>query len=298
MRGGSTSTVPTNLERLSNKVWAAAVNARNFLKRARVLGPMEGVVAYLGPRLLRPPSSDVQVELSHDLSMTVPAGAPSYRNFATGLYETDVTRVLTSSLEVGACFVDLGASIGYYSLLASRLVGSKGRVYCFEPDLESFQYLQRNVVANSCTNVELVNKAVADRNGPVSWTRPGLERGFVSHETLGRVSVDAVTLDSYWAAIDWPAIDLIKLDIEGSEEDALIGMRECIRRNAKLRLIMELNTQAIARSGSTLAHLVSTLVGLGFSDAYVIELGKWLPLERLLPGSRAVHNVMLARPSA
>jgi hypothetical protein len=143
---------------VANRVWATAVGIRNRLKRRGLLGPLDELSAYWGPRLLPPPAGDSQVSLPFDLSFVVPARSPSFRNFATGLYEADVTQTVFSQLAKGMTFVDLGASIGYYTLLASRLVGTTGHVFAFEPDPETYAYLKKNVSRNQCTNVETVRK--------------------------------------------------------------------------------------------------------------------------------------------
>src|SRR5260370_20038461 len=94
-------------------------------------GPWWGSSRSWGPVLPRPPATEVEVELPLGLSLIVPPGYPSYRNFATRLYETDVTELFLSVVSSAMTVVDLGANIGYYTLLASRLAGAGGRVYAF-----------------------------------------------------------------------------------------------------------------------------------------------------------------------
>jgi FkbM family methyltransferase len=283
---------------IANEIWAIAVKTRNRLKRAGMLGPLDGLSTYLGPRLLRPPDTDAVAQLPLGLELIVPAGYPSYRNFATGLYETDVTELFLSLVVPGMTVIDLGANIGYYTLLASRLVGPEGRVFAFEPDPDAFLYLERNVARNRCTNVAAVNQAVVDRVDAVSLVRAGPERGFVSERQSSAVSVDAVTLDAFFGRLGWPAVNFMKIDIEGSEEQALVGMEELLRRNPAIQIVVEVNVDAISRSGGTLAHFVKTLNRLGFSSGYLIEQRRHLQLASLLPGSRAVHNLLLIGPSA
>jgi FkbM family methyltransferase len=279
---------------IANEIWTVAVKTRNRLKRAGMLGPLDGFSTYLGPRLLPPPSADVEVQLPLELELIVPAGYPSYRNFATGLYETDVTQLFMTHVSRGMTVIDLGANIGYYTLLASRLVGSEGRVFAFEPDLGAFKHLERNIARNRCSNVTAVNEAVADSMDAVSFVAAGPERGFVSDRRDSHVSVDSTSLDAFFERIGWPAVHLIKIDIEGSERRALSGMRELVRRNPTIQIIVELNLEAISRSGGTLARLVETLNQLGFFTGYLIEQHRQLPLTDLLPGSRAVHNLLLS----
>lgn len=289
-------TVAPALDGIANQIWTVAIKTRNGLKRAGILGPLDGLSTYLGPRLLPPPKSDAVAEIPLGLELTVPPRYPSYRNFATGLYETDVTEIVLSTVTRGMTVVDLGANIGYYTLLASRLVGAEGHVYAFEPDLEAFKYLQTNIARNQCANVVPVNVAAGDTIEAVSFVRPGPERGFVSTSQPHDTSVQATTLDAFFGRLAWPAVDLIKIDIEGSELQALLGMQELVRRNPAIQLIIELNTEAITRAGHTLEELIETLNRLGFSSGYLIEQRKRMRLRSLLPGSRAVHNLLLGGP--
>jgi FkbM family methyltransferase len=283
---------------IANEIWTVAVKTRNRLKRAGMLGPLDGLSTYLGPRLLPPPTTDSEVRLPLGLQLTVPPGYPSYRNFATGLYEKDVTELLMSVVSAGMTVIDLGASIGYYTLLASRLASVTGKVFAFEPDPDAYSYLRKNVDRNRCTNVRAVNKAVGDSVDAVGFVRGGPERGFVSARLPSSLSIEAITLDAYFARLGWPSAHLIKIDIEGSERVALLGMEELIWRNPAIQIIVELNVEAMSRAGGTLAQFVETLNRLGFANGYLIEQHRYLPLASLLPGSRAVHNLLLSKRSA
>jgi FkbM family methyltransferase len=229
------------------------------------------------------------------LVLTVPPGSPSFRNFAAGVYERDVTALIVSLISADMTFVDLGASIGYYTLLASRLTGPAGHVYAFEPDAEAYDYLERNVQDNGVVNVVAVNKAVADRTATMGFTRPELERGFLADTSSGSGTVEAISLDDFFRNLGWPRVDLIKLDIEGAEARALSGMSGVLSRHSGARIIMELNTEALGQTGSSLAELVATLGRLGFSKAHLIERRREVDLAGLLRGSAAVHNLLLTR---
>jgi FkbM family methyltransferase len=260
-----------------------------------LLGALDTLSAYVGPRLLRPPSVEASVLLPHDIELIVPAGSPSYRNYATGLYETDVTELIQSIVSPDMTVVDLGANIGYYTLLASRLVGAQGRIYAFEPDTTAHSYLVRNIGGNQCGNVVVINKAVGSFSGVVNFVSQGPERGFVSQTAYGTTSVDQVSLDTFFGQLDWPSVDFIKIDTEGGEENVLIGMAGVIARNPDLKIIMELNRAATSHAGSSLANLIGVLGRAGFDTGYLIEQRREVPLTRLLPGSRAVHNLLLSK---
>src|SRR4029079_16886107 len=121
--------------------------------------------------------------------------SPSFRNYATGLYEVDVTHLLHTLLRRSTTFVDLGANIGYYTLLGARWVGSRGHVYAFEPDPIAYAYLVNNVANNRCDNITVINKAVGSTTGVVNFVAVEQERGFVSLGTKDGTPIQQTSLD-------------------------------------------------------------------------------------------------------
>jgi FkbM family methyltransferase len=79
-----------------------------------------------------------------------------------GTWEPNITHVISGILQEGDVFVDVGANIGYHSLLGSKLVGSTGSVVAIEPVPDTFAMLLDNLRLNSCSNVRAVNVAVSD----------------------------------------------------------------------------------------------------------------------------------------
>ena len=229
--------------------------------------------------------------------MLVPSTSPSLPYFRTGLYEQDLTDQLVKQIRPGQNIVDLGANTGYYTLVASKLVGSSGRAYAFEPDPAMFDYLTRNIALNGCQNVTAVQQAVSDRVGSASFIRQDQERGFLSAgDPSGSLEVPTVTLDDYFSGQGWPAIHLVKMDVEGSELAALLGMIELSRRNPQLRLVMEFNLEAMRRAGVSSLMLTAALGGLGFRDASVIEKRlRPVPMQPSLRESGIVHDLLLVK---
>lgn len=131
------------------------------------------------------------------------------------------TRIIEGRVGEGDVVVDVGANIGYYTLLLSQLVGEGGHVFAFEPEPTNFALLTQNVSLNDRENVTLVNAAVADTSGRLPLYLAGENKGdhrlFDSpEETRDSVLVDVVRLDAYFA--EYPrALDFIKIDIQGSE---------------------------------------------------------------------------------
>jgi FkbM family methyltransferase len=140
--------------------------------------------------------------------------------------------VLGAFLKPGACFYDVGANIGIYSLWASTLVGPRGEVHSFEPVPSTREMLQASVDENDLANVVIVPHAVSDGTHKVAMQAvlgaSGLSsvvREFGDHPGQ-RIEVTAITLDEYSKDCRLP--DLIKIDVEGYELEVVRGMIEIL----------------------------------------------------------------------
>jgi FkbM family methyltransferase len=236
------------------------------------LATLSSVIFRLGSFVKRRQTTELRIKLHDGLTMLIPPGSPSSGQFQTGLYETEVTALIRVLLKPGMNVVDLGASSGYYTLIAARLVSPRGQVFAFEPDPFMHRYLRSNVELNQLRNVHCLKAAASNSVGQVRFVRDELERGHLtSSEEHRPLAVWATTLDAFFNNLGWPAIDLIKMDIEGAETAALQGMTELVRRNSRLRLIVEFNIEAIRRSGSSPAGFAEAMRRMGFERAYVIE---------------------------
>jgi len=140
---------------------------------------------------------------------------------STKTYEPLETQLFKSYLKEGMIVADVGADIGWYSLIASKIVGSKGRVYAFEPLPASYENLLRNIKLNKCTNIIPIRKAVSNKEGTarlhLGWNNAEMS----SLAKVGKkfVEVETTRLDSYS-----DKFDVIKMDIEGAEPLALDGL--------------------------------------------------------------------------
>jgi FkbM family methyltransferase len=168
-------------------------------------------------------------------------------------WEPEVISELSTSLQPGDVFFDVGAFIGAFTLLASRLVGPEGRVVAFEPDPIARQALERNVAANRVANVTIVPFAVGDRPGTVRFAATGNSAGRVSG--AGEVEVEMVTLDEFCAESGLaPAV--MKMDIEGGEGRAL---RDSVIVHRLRMLVVEIHAPALREQGVDPAALLASL---------------------------------------
>jgi FkbM family methyltransferase len=196
----------------------------------------------------------------------------SLRLSVARLIEPGVTRFVQEAVRPGQVAIDLGANIGYFTLLLGRQVGPAGRVYAFEPDSTNFELLTRNVELNGYSNVTLVPSAVWSETGPLrlylSDDNRGDHRVYDTAEERPSVAIDAVRLDDYLAD-DALVADFIKMDVQGAELHALEGMQGLLARSPRVTMVSEFWPAALERAGSPARAFVDRMLGLGFSPCLV-----------------------------
>jgi len=138
----------------------------------------------------------------------------------------------TAVLQEGMTVLDVGANTGCFTLLASRLVGTAGRVVSLEPIGENYRCLEKTIEANGLTNATPLQVAVGDRDGELEITlaEDSGQHSAVLERSGERVLVPVRTLDSLVAELGLERVDFIKVDVEGMEPEVLHGARETIRR--------------------------------------------------------------------
>ncbi len=154
--------------------------------------------------------------------------------FATGVAERPLQGALARELRPGATFFDIGANVGYVTLIAARLVGPSGRVVAFEPVPENVAAIRENLALNGIDWVEVHETAVARERGQaaliVSDVSAFSRLASVNVPTGARETIDVqvLSVDEFMAAPGAPVPDVIKIDVEGAELEVLEGMRETI----------------------------------------------------------------------
>jgi FkbM family methyltransferase len=152
--------------------------------------------------------------------------------------EPDVETAFLTLIKPGDTVFDVGANIGWFSLLAARQTGPRGRVIAFEPLAANVAYVEANARTNGLRNIVTVPVAVADRDGMAAFSPANSLQGKLSD--AGQASVPVVTLDSWLATNAEQPPHVVKIDVEDAEERVLRGMRE-ILRTARPSLIIELH---------------------------------------------------------
>ncbi|MGA8153341.1 MAG: FkbM family methyltransferase [Terriglobales bacterium] len=161
-----------------------------------------------------------------------------------GIWEPLETETFISVLKKDMVVVDVGANVGYYTLLAARSVGSGGKVFAFEPEPKNYELLCKNVNENGYTNVVTVPSAVSDRGGTnhlfLSANNSGAHNLSKRWQEATFVDVNTVSLDEYFCNYEG-RIDVLKVDAEGAEELIFDGMSQLLKRYPNLILFTELN---------------------------------------------------------
>jgi FkbM family methyltransferase len=166
----------------------------------------------------------------------------------SGMYEPPVTRIFQQHLSFGGTVVDAGANWGYFSLLSAPFVGPSGTVMAIEPDPRQFDALSRNVALNAFAQIAPLRVAVAAQQGQATLLGYGDDednRGVSRIADAGTAAqhfeVPCMTLDALTAAPSARQVDLVKIDVEGSEWDVLSGMRDGLASRRYAAIVLELH---------------------------------------------------------
>lgn len=189
--------------------------------------------------------------------------------YISGLYEPAALLLLQRVLGPGATFIDAGANVGLFSLLASRWVGETGRVLACEPSRREHARLVEHMALNRTTNITPLRYAIGSREGTAQLRVAAFPNA--GHNTLGASfaydtvlteaveTVEVVSLDRLVRMHQLTRVDAIKMDIEGSEYAALVGARLLLDEFRPV-VILESSRAALANCGTT-PELVMALLG-------------------------------------
>jgi FkbM family methyltransferase len=184
-----------------------------------------------------------------------------------GTFETHCLPYLRGCATEGGTVIDVGANIGFHTLESALVVGPAGRVIAIEAAPPHAEALRKSLELNAMRNVVLVEAAVGDRTGEALLALPN--SGNLGMFTLGPVSsneaytVPLTTLDDILSRQPLSSIDLIKIDIEGSEHAALRGAAGTLRTH-KPAVLIELNESALRRCGASSQQVKTLLREAGY----------------------------------
>ena len=188
-----------------------------------------------------------------------------------GVWEPHLTAWLRHRLAPGDTFIDVGANIGYYSLLASRLVGPDGTVVAIDASRAFTEQLTANAQLNGATNIRTIHAAVSDTARVLSFA-------LASETNLGgttivpftappqaRFELSAVPLPMLLEPSEISAARVIKIDVEGAEGQVVRGMEPLLDQfRDDVEIVVEVNPKRIAKVGDCLEELFTTMDRHGF----------------------------------
>jgi FkbM family methyltransferase len=168
-----------------------------------------------------------------------------------GVFEPRETDLAMRLVKEGDVVVDIGANIGYYTLLFAGRVGAQGRVYAFEPHPGNVALLRRTLHDSSYRHVVVEEKAVSKATGPAHLYESqegSVDHRILEHATKGpALAIDAVSLDDYFPP--GTHINFIKMDIQGAEGWAVQGMQRVLEDNRRITILTEFEPWGLERSG-------------------------------------------------
>lgn len=187
---------------------------------------------------------------------------------------------VVNELEDGDCFIDIGANVGIFSLIASDKVGHQGKVISFEPNPEVFRLFQKNLIHNKLSNVISFNAGISDEDAVISFLYDP------HHNGLGHIKAS----DDYkWDRKDQKEIQIltlgenslqflekacadhqkviIKIDTEGAEFKVLLGLKQVLQAVKPYKLIVELSDEHLGRFGHTMDDVYDYMIGLGYKGS-------------------------------
>jgi FkbM family methyltransferase len=208
-----------------------------------------------------------------------------HRRYALGTYEPEICALIQSRLRGGETVLDIGANIGYFTLLMARRVGPSGRVIAFEPVPSVYGVLNENLRLNGCdwalaecmavAEVEGEGTMLVEANNPLSFT------GQLSE--CGDMTVPLVTIDRYMERSGLEKLDFAKIDVEGAETRVLQGMTSTLRR-WRPRILVEIH----ARDGQESETLLR-LKEIGYRLSR-LEAKDWMPCDTRARGGMCWPN--------
>ncbi len=223
-----------------------------------------------------------------------------------GCWEPDVTRFFVRIVKPGMRIVEVGANVGYYTLLACSLVGPTGSVAAFEANPAVATLARRSLLVNGFRDrATVVGMAVTDAPGTVILHQLNQRQGDSSlfdfsedqlafaGDQATKLEVPATSLDAFFDKNE--PIDLIRMDVEGAEPLVFEGMRRIIERSPRMKIMLEFFPERIQRSGHQPAKFLESIKAMGFRIQTVGSRGclHQLPIDVLT--GRLLSELFLSR---
>lgn len=158
-------------------------------------------------------------------------------------FDNEYTKLKSFIPKNGETVLDIGAGIGEYTLFASKIIGTEGKVIAIEPNANFFNYLSKNIVLNNCKNIIPIKCAIGDKSGKIKIFKTPFSFGDSiiqkkSHQDY--YLVKCKTIDNIVKRLKLKRLDIIKMDVESSEYSALLGSKNVLAK-FKPKIVLEIH---------------------------------------------------------
>ncbi len=242
---------------------------------------------YLKNWIEQHPQSDVISHIKGGLKMKLRVEDWVQQNiFLHGYYEENETNYLLNRSKNISTFIDIGANVGYFSLLTSEnICKNNGKIFAFEPITRTFERLQENIYLNNINCINCYKIAISDTNTSLeinigndqNWGMSSINK----HEQLSSISetVKCQTLDSFCAEHHVSTVDLVKIDVEGAEFKVIKGMENVIN-SYKPEILIEIIEAHLNQQGASSANIFNYLWSKGYRSFEIGRNGKLTEIKK------------------
>ena len=206
-------------------------------------------------------------------------------------YEPFLTRLIKENMSKTGSFLDVGANLGYYSVICSKL--KSGAVFSFEPEPQVYSLFERNIKENGCENIRAFNLAASDSPGEIDFYVNKFNLGDHRAYQFGKnfshkITVNASRVDDVLASeVGADKIDVIKIDVQGFEYFVVKGLTGILNTNLGVKIFTEFEPKSLAATGIAPTNYLKFFFDQGF-EAFLVDEGA----KRTIPSTlEALSNI-------
>lgn len=188
---------------------------------------------------------------------------PSWCINKYGYYEKEFTEAVHELVKPGFVALDVGANMGYYTVMMASLVGPAGKVIAFEPIKEPVYYLKESLQLNDFNNTQLFDTCLGDTSGEISFDRTSCRLNVSNKKVQLEMVVSIRPFDEMASEIGVSKVDLAKIDVEGAEFNVLRGMKNTLQKHGP-HLLIEIHPAMIQEFGASAEEMLSFLSEMGY----------------------------------
>lgn len=237
--------------------------------------------------LLPATGQEKTIKKTHDILINCYYDSVLSREIFYERFEEEEIAFLKKVLKPGDSFIDIGANVGLFSLVASPIVGTTGQIISFEPCTGTYQRFEENISLNKFKNITIEKQAVSDKKGTATLqlASDGYDAwNSIAEPAKGKVlnteEINTISFDEFInnSKVDVKEISLIKIDVEGWELPVFIGGKSFFAADDAPNLIVEFTEANAANAGYSCTELYQKLVEYGYSMyTYDAKQNKLIP---------------------